>query len=151
MADRAAGGDELLGLPAFPHRRFRHGYVFVPAVSDIGHPAEFAGSAVGVRTWQNTAGIWVRGMLAEHYGLDLGAVRWIAQDPESAALLMPRSMQLHLVPERAPVTEHVRCRRLGRLRLNQSSTLQPFLRSDIASRSRTAGWLRSTEQAQACC
>ena len=105
VAHRAAGGDDLVGLPAFPHRRFRHGYVFVPAESNISHPAELAGGAIGVRTWLNTSGIWLRGTLAEHYGLDLRAVRWTAQDSENVAFAMPPSLELHRPPEGALVTD----------------------------------------------
>lgn len=100
-----SGGKDLVGVPAFPHRRFRHGYVFVPAVSGAKVPADLAGGSVGIRTWQTTAGIWVRGILAEHHGLDLRAVNWVSQDPEDVSEAVPADINLRQVAEGESVTE----------------------------------------------
>jgi 4,5-dihydroxyphthalate decarboxylase len=98
-------GDDLIAIPAFPHRRFRHGYIFVSASSEIRAPGQLAGQAVGVRTWQTTAGVWVRGMLAERYGLDLRTVRWMAQDPEDVPCSLPPGLMLRRVPDGRTVTD----------------------------------------------
>lgn len=98
-------GGDLVAFPAFPHRRFRHGYVFVPGSSSATAPADLAGGSVGLRTWQTTAGIWLRGMLAEHYGLDLRSVRWVAQDPEDVPRDLPAGLELVRVPEGKLVTD----------------------------------------------
>jgi len=34
------------------------------------------GARVGVRSWSQTTGVWVRGFLSEQYGVDLRTVRW---------------------------------------------------------------------------
>ncbi|HEY6496091.1 MAG TPA: hypothetical protein VIZ43_22655 [Trebonia sp.] len=98
-------GGDLVAVPAFPHRRFRHGYAFVPGTSGATAPADLAGGSVGLRTWQTTAGIWMRGMLAEHYGLDLRSVRWVAQDPEDVPRDLPAGLELVRAPEGRTVTE----------------------------------------------
>lgn len=64
-------------VPVFPHRRFRHGYVFVrggTGVADL--------RRIGVRAWANTAGMWMRGILADHHGLDLRRVHWVTEHAE---------------------------------------------------------------------
>lgn len=98
-------GGELVAVPAFPHRRFRHGYIFVPGASGALAPADLAGGSVGLRTWQTTAGIWMRGMLAEHYGLDLRSVQWVAQDPEDVPRDLPAGLKLTRAPEGKAVTD----------------------------------------------
>ena len=64
----------FIAIPAFPHRRFRHSYIFVRSAAGIEKPKDLESRRVGIRTWQNTALLWVRGILEEHYGVDLTTV-----------------------------------------------------------------------------
>jgi 4,5-dihydroxyphthalate decarboxylase len=43
-------------------------------------PADLAGRRVGVRTYSQTTGVWVRGILQHEYGVDLDKVTWITFD-----------------------------------------------------------------------
>jgi 4,5-dihydroxyphthalate decarboxylase len=43
-------------------------------------PAELAGCRVGVRTYSQTTGVWVRGILQHEYGVELDRVTWITFD-----------------------------------------------------------------------
>jgi 4,5-dihydroxyphthalate decarboxylase len=47
--------------------------------TERGHlkPTELHGKRVGVRAYTQTTGMWVRGMLAELYGMDVEKVRWV--------------------------------------------------------------------------
>lgn len=38
--------------------------------------ADLAGRTAGVRAWSQTTGVWVRGILAEKYGVDLTSITW---------------------------------------------------------------------------
>ncbi|MDQ4113048.1 MAG: hypothetical protein M3306_18430 [Actinomycetota bacterium] len=38
--------------------------------------ADLAGRTGGVRAWSQTTGVWVRGVLAEKYGVDLASITW---------------------------------------------------------------------------
>jgi 4,5-dihydroxyphthalate decarboxylase len=77
------GGDRsVIAIPAFPHRRFRHGFIFVPENSKITDPSELNGGRVGLRTWQTTAGLWARGILQDDHAVDLRSVQWFTQDAE---------------------------------------------------------------------
>jgi 4,5-dihydroxyphthalate decarboxylase len=75
-----------LAIPAFPHRRFRHGFIYVAADSPITDPKQLSGCRIGLRSWSNTAGMWVRGMLQDYYGVDLSTITWVPQDDEDIAL-----------------------------------------------------------------
>ena len=76
--------EQWAAIPVFPHRRYRHGYVFVSRDADLDSPSALAGGAIGLRTWGTTAGLWVRGMLQDEYGVDLHDVRWVTEHAESA-------------------------------------------------------------------
>lgn len=105
VARRSRGETGLVAIPVFPHRRFRHGYAFVSGRSDVAAAADFAGKAVGVRNWQTTAGVWLRGILSEYHGLSLSDVRWVAQDGEDVPLDLPPSISLERVEQGKRVTD----------------------------------------------
>src|SRR5699024_7230840 len=74
VARVSRGYDDMIGIPAYPHRRFRHGFVFVPANSAVRNPAELKNGTIGLRTWANTAAVWMKGILEEHYELPVSSV-----------------------------------------------------------------------------
>jgi 4,5-dihydroxyphthalate decarboxylase len=49
---------------------------------DLGHlnPKDIEGRRVGVRTYSQTTGVWVRGILQHEYGVDLNKVTWLTVD-----------------------------------------------------------------------
>jgi len=48
-------------------------------------PSELTGKRVGVRAYTQTTGAWVRGFLADDYGVDTAKVRWVTfEDPHLA-------------------------------------------------------------------
>ena len=55
----------LDAIPVFLHRRFRHGFAFVNANAGIRTPKDLIGKRIGVKSYQVTAVLWLRGML-EH-------------------------------------------------------------------------------------
>jgi len=70
-------GESLMAIPVFPHRRFRHSYIFVNAGAGIKQPKDLEGKKVGLRSSQNTAGLWMRGMLQHYYNVSLKKIRGI--------------------------------------------------------------------------
>ena len=74
-------------IPVFPHRRFRHSYLFVR--DGIQSPRDLEGKRVGLRTWQTTAGVWLRGILQDFYSVDLSSIEWVTQDDEDIPLEVP--------------------------------------------------------------
>jgi 4,5-dihydroxyphthalate decarboxylase len=79
----------FLAIPVFPHRRFRHSYLFVNAAAGLSAPKDLEGRKVGLRTWQNTAALWLRGILEEHYGVDISSIQWFCQDEEDIPFTLP--------------------------------------------------------------
>lgn len=75
-------GQPVTAIPAFPHRRFRHGFVFVRGDSPLRRAEELQGARIGLRVWQNSAGLWMRGILHDEHGIDLRAIAWVTQDEE---------------------------------------------------------------------
>lgn len=48
-------------------------------------PAQLAGRRVGVRAYSQTTGAWVRGILAEDYGVDSKSIRWLTYEDAHVA------------------------------------------------------------------
>jgi 4,5-dihydroxyphthalate decarboxylase len=69
-------------IPVFPHRRFRHSYMIKRAGCGIEKPSDLNGKRVGLDTLQNSAGLWMRGILQDHYGVDLKSIEWWCQEDE---------------------------------------------------------------------
>jgi 4,5-dihydroxyphthalate decarboxylase len=45
--------------------------------SPVSDPRELAGTTLGIRSYSQTSGVWVRGILADAYGLDLASLSWL--------------------------------------------------------------------------
>lgn len=99
------GDMPLLAIPAFPHRRFRHEYIYVNSAAGIREPKQLEGRRIGIRTWQTTAGLWARGILQDEYGVDLSSIQWFAQDVEDIPLANPDKSRITIVPKGKAVTQ----------------------------------------------
>jgi 4,5-dihydroxyphthalate decarboxylase len=69
-------GAPFVAVPVFPSRAFRHSAIYVREDSKLTDPAELAGKTVGVPEYQITAAVWIRGILAEHHGVDVASVKY---------------------------------------------------------------------------
>ncbi|MGH3502586.1 MAG: hypothetical protein ACRDQA_17100, partial [Nocardioidaceae bacterium] len=94
----------LVAIPVFPHRRFRHGFIFVNGAAGVQEPSDLDGRRVGLRTWQTTAGLWARGLLQDEYGIDLRRIDWYAQDDEDIPIPLVPGLRLQTVPQGKTVT-----------------------------------------------
>jgi 4,5-dihydroxyphthalate decarboxylase len=70
-------GDSYVLLPATVVGRNQHHTIFYNAERGALTARELNGKRVGVRAYTQTTGAWVRGFLAEDYGVDLERVRWV--------------------------------------------------------------------------
>ena len=73
---RSRGEIPYVGLPVFTSRMFRHSAIYVRADSGIERPEDLKGREVGVPVYAMTAALWVRGMLAEEYGVMPSDIVW---------------------------------------------------------------------------
>lgn len=80
-----AHGKPLVLLPATMLGRFQHSYaLYNPARGTLG-PSDLEGKSVGIRSFTTTTGAWIRGILANDYGVNLDKIRWITfEDPHVA-------------------------------------------------------------------
>jgi len=69
-----AHGKPLRLLPAVMFGRFQHPYLV--SVKNLS-PKIWKGKKVAIRSSSVTTVAWIRGMLADDYGLDLGKVKWV--------------------------------------------------------------------------
>ena len=74
----AAAGPEadLVAIPVFPSRAFRHHGIYVRADGAVTTPADLVGATVGVPEYQLTAAVWIRGILADRHDVPVDAVRY---------------------------------------------------------------------------
>ena len=102
---RSRGDFPYVAIPVFPSRVFRHGYIFVAKSSGIREAKDLAGKRVGVQEYRQTAGVWVRGILRDDYGVDLDSIHWLeggvneARGPDHEMDLRPGGkLSLELIP-----------------------------------------------------
>jgi 4,5-dihydroxyphthalate decarboxylase len=70
------GRSDFLGIPVFPLKMFRHGFIFCNTSSGIGGPENLKGKKIGCPRWAHTTGVWVRGILKDEYDLAPEAAYW---------------------------------------------------------------------------
>ena len=101
---RARDDEGFVGIPVFPSRVFRHGYIFVNRDAGIRRPEDLAGRRVGTMQWQLTSSLWLRGILAEEHGVPQAAIEWFVggQDEpggnERAPVDVPDDVRLEQIP-----------------------------------------------------
>ena len=90
-------GKPYVLLPATTLGRSQHHTIFYNADRGTLTPSDLNGNRIGVRAYTQTTGVWVRGILAEDYGVDLRTVTTVAfEDPHLAEYREPANV------ERAP-------------------------------------------------
>ncbi|MEH2476781.1 4,5-dihydroxyphthalate decarboxylase [Nitrobacteraceae bacterium AZCC 2146] len=72
-------------LPSVMMARFQHSYAVSNPAAGIVKPRDLEGKRVGIRSFTTTTGAWLRGILANDYGVDLEAIDWVTfEDPHVA-------------------------------------------------------------------
>jgi 4,5-dihydroxyphthalate decarboxylase len=72
-----AHGKPLALLPTVMLGRFQHHCMLYNSARGPLTPQTLAGRRVGVRAYSQTTGVWLRGILANDYGVDLDRVHWV--------------------------------------------------------------------------
>jgi 4,5-dihydroxyphthalate decarboxylase len=85
-------------LPAVVTARFQHATLAYNPARGTLSPDRLAGRKVGMRSYSVTTATWVRGILADDYGVDLSKVHWVTleephvaefRDPPNASRMSP--------------------------------------------------------------
>jgi 4,5-dihydroxyphthalate decarboxylase len=72
-------------LPAVVMGRFQHRYALYNPEHGHVSVSDLAGKRVGIRSFTTTTGAWVRGILANDYGVDLDGIHWVSfEEPHVA-------------------------------------------------------------------
>jgi 4,5-dihydroxyphthalate decarboxylase len=97
-------GKPLTAIPVFPARAFRHSYVFINSKSGIHDPKDLIGKRVGLAEFQQTATVWVRGILQHEYGVHLDEIEWYTWTPHSRMEMeLPKRYKVtHIPSDRKP-------------------------------------------------
>jgi 4,5-dihydroxyphthalate decarboxylase len=90
-----AHGKKLALLPAAMIGRFQHPFAIYNGDKGTLTPADLNGKRVGVRAMTTTTGVWLRGILANDYGVDLDSIDWVTFEEAHVA-------EYHDTSRRAP-------------------------------------------------
>ncbi len=99
------GAAPMVAIPVFPSRVHRHSAIYVRADRGIKSAKDLNKRTIGIPEWAQTAGVYVRGFLAEEYGVDLSSIQWLqagVNQPgraEKVALNLPGGMRYAARPE----------------------------------------------------
>jgi 4,5-dihydroxyphthalate decarboxylase len=81
-------------IPVFPHRRFRHGFIFVNTSKGIRKPIDLIGRKVGTKGFMFTAGLWMRGILEHDYGVPHKSIKWLSEIDEDVDFTPPPGLEI---------------------------------------------------------
>lgn len=101
----AAGERDLVAIPVFPSRAFRHSNIVVNS-NIISKASDLNGKKIGVQVYTMTAAVWVRDILQEA-GVDLSTITWVEGDlvkPGSHGKLKPKPLlrPIDRIPNQSP-------------------------------------------------
>lgn len=92
-------------IPVFPLRTFRHKSIFVNTASGIERPEDLRGRRVATPGFSSTSLTWIRGILADEYGVDQSDIDWVVSARDSSTEASGQVSQWEsLVPEGLSVT-----------------------------------------------
>lgn len=93
-------GKPLVLLPNVVVARPQHGYALYNARRGTLKPSDLNGKRVGIRSFTTTTGAWLRGILANDYGIDLDSIDWVTFEEAHVA-------EFKDTTERAPAGKQV--------------------------------------------
>jgi 4,5-dihydroxyphthalate decarboxylase len=91
-------GKPLIAIPVFPARTFRHSYVFINSKSGINQPADLIGKKVGVADFQQTATVWMRGIIQHEYNVPLEKIQWFTWAKTRMEIDLPKRYNIQTIP-----------------------------------------------------
>jgi 4,5-dihydroxyphthalate decarboxylase len=76
-------GADMIALPVFPSRRLFQTELSYHLDSGIKEPADLAGKRLGVAEYQQTAALWIRGILEHDFGVSQYKIHWHMERSEA--------------------------------------------------------------------
>ena len=75
-------GADWIAIPVFPHRSFMHMNLHYHTDSGIERPSDVVGKRIGVGEYQQTAALWMRGIMDHDHGVSQYKVHWYMERTE---------------------------------------------------------------------
>jgi 4,5-dihydroxyphthalate decarboxylase len=100
----ARGESPYIAIPIFVSRVFRHSCIYIRTDRGITRPEDLKGRTIGVPEYQQTAGVWIRGILQDEHGVRITDVKWRnggIEEPgrkERTTLQLPPEIDLQPIP-----------------------------------------------------
>jgi 4,5-dihydroxyphthalate decarboxylase len=92
-------------IPVFLHRRFRHGFIFINTTKGIRKPQDLAGRKIGLKQFQSTALVWLRGILQHEYGVPLESITWYCELDETLNFEGAAHLKIVRLPDNSSVEQ----------------------------------------------
>jgi 4,5-dihydroxyphthalate decarboxylase len=105
MMVRANGDTRFVGLPVFTTRMFFHSGILVRRDAGIKTPADLKGKRVGVPEYQQTAALWIRGVLQHEFGVSAAEMEYFMERPPARShggatgFKPPPGVTIHTIPD----------------------------------------------------
>jgi len=90
-------GLPFIAIPVFLHRRFRHSFIYINIAKRIAKPTDLIGKKVGLRNFQATANLWIRGILEHEHGVPHRSINWFKQDEEEVDWTPPADLKIQRI------------------------------------------------------
>jgi 4,5-dihydroxyphthalate decarboxylase len=97
------GPPNLVAIPVFPSRIFRHGFIFVNKESKIIDVTDLESKRIGCE-FNATGNIWIRGLLQHEYGVRLRKITWVIASNFRPSKVLSRSLKLIRAPDGADLS-----------------------------------------------
>jgi 4,5-dihydroxyphthalate decarboxylase len=86
-------GKPMVLLPSVVVARFQDAFALHNAKQGTLKPADLNGKRVGIRSFTTTTGAWLRGILANDYGVDLNSIKWVTFEDAHVAEFKDTTMR----------------------------------------------------------
>jgi 4,5-dihydroxyphthalate decarboxylase len=97
-------GMDMIALPVFPSRRFMHANLSINTDSGVEVANDLVGKRIGVGEYQQTASLWMRGVLEHDFGVSQYSVDWYMERTEelshggATGFTPPEGIKFHRIP-----------------------------------------------------
>jgi 4,5-dihydroxyphthalate decarboxylase len=93
-------GRDIVGIPVFLHRRFRHGFIFINKRAGIREPKDLIGRRIGMNSYGPAAHYWMRGHLEQDFGVPHRSMTYVVERNEDvAAKKLPGDLKIEVLPK----------------------------------------------------
>jgi 4,5-dihydroxyphthalate decarboxylase len=107
----AGGSPHYVAIPVFLSRAFRHTSIYIRLDRGIEKPQDLVGKKLGIAEYQQSANVWVRGILEQDFGVKPADIHWVRGGmdtpgrPEKIELKLPADIRIEQAPVGATLNE----------------------------------------------